>query len=91
MRFVKKLTKKQTDSAKEKRMNWEKARAQEHQERKQWMKRQTVYHTYGSDDDEDEDEGTDKDSSSVINRTRTRSTQKKCKCGSTEHYRTTVL
>ena len=55
------------------------------------MKRQAVYHTYGSDDDEDEDEGTDEDSSSVITskRTGTRSTQKKCKCGSTEHYCTT--
>ena len=64
-------------------MNWKKARAQEHQERKQWIKRQAVYHTHGSDDDEDEDKGTDKDSSSVITskRTGTRSTQKNVNVG----------
>ena len=91
----KSLAKKQTDLAKEKRTNWKKARAQEHQERKQWMRRQAVYHTYGSDDDdddnEDEDEGTDEGGISVVTSKRRRSqhaTQNKCKCGSTEHYRT---
>ena len=52
--------------AKEKRTSWKKVRAQEHQERKQWMKRQVVYHTYGIDDDDDEDEVTDEESNRAV-------------------------
>ena len=89
----KNLTKKQSDLSKEKRTNWKKARAQEHQERKQWMKRQAVYHTYGTDDDDDEDEEvTDEESNRAVTtkrapvrRTSTTATRSKCKCGSSEH------
>ena len=90
------LAKKQTDSAKENRTNWKKARAQEHQERKQWMKRQAVYHTYGSDDDDDEDDENERATNEDANASKrtgtqhtTQSTSRKCKCGSTQHYRTT--
>ena len=85
----KNLTKKQSDLAKEKQTNWKKARAQEHQERKQWMKRQAVYHTYGTDDDNDE-EVTDEESNRTVATKqarvrRTYSANAKCKCGSSEH------
>ena len=78
--------------AKEKRTSWKKARDQEHQERKQWMKRQVVYHTYGTDDDDDEDEEvTNEESNRAVTtkqtpvRASTSATQRKCKCGSSEH------
>ena len=80
----KNLNKKQSDSAKEKRTNWKKARAQEHQERKQWMKRQTVYHTYGTDDDEDDDEMSDEEGTTTTT-TRRATASWGCKCGSYQH------
>ena len=82
----KNLAKKQTDEAKDKRTDWKKARVQEQEERKQWSRRQTIYHTYGSDDDnEDEDNvelregGTEQCGSKATNAVR------QCKCGSSEH------
>lgn len=83
----KNLAKKQSNAAKEKRTNWKKARAQEHHERKQWMKRQSVYHTYGTDDDEDDDEMTDEESTRVVTNKHSSAiaTRGKCKCGSSEH------
>ena len=44
------LERKQTEQAKENRTNWKKARVQEQEERKQWIRRQKILHTYGSDD-----------------------------------------
>ena len=85
---TKTLKKKKTDEAKEKRINWKKARVQEQEERKEWIQRQAVHHTYGSEEeDEDEAEETVASSSnsqsSVSVKTRT-----KCKCGSSQHKNT---
>ena len=82
---AKNLEKKKTDEAKEKRTNWKKARVQEQEERKEWIRRQAVHHTYGSEDeDEEETEETvassSKSQSSAFVKTRT-----KCKCGSSQH------
>lgn len=86
---AKNLAKKQTDEAKDKRTDWKKARVQEQEERKQWSRRQTIHHTYGSDDDnEDEDNaelpkgGTEQHGSKASNAVRQ---VLKCKCGSSEH------
>ena len=56
------------------------------------MKRQAVYHTYGTDDDNDDKEVTDEESSSTfatkqapVRRASVASTKSKCKCGSSEH------
>ena len=62
---TKTLKKKKTDEAKEKRINWKKARVQEQEERKEWIQRQAVHHTYGSEE-EDEDEETVASSSSKV-------------------------
>ena len=91
MKYVKKILPKSKVICLKK--NGQIGRRQEHQERKQWMKRQAVYHTYGTDDDDDEDEEvTDKESNRAVTtkrapvrRTSTTATRSKCKCGSSEH------
>ena len=59
----------------------EKARVQKQEEQKMWNHRQTIHHTYGSDDDEDEDnvESTEQHGSKASTAVR------KCKCGSSDH------
>ena len=47
------IAKKQTDEAKDKRIGWKKARVQEQEERRLWSRRQTIQHTYGSDENEE--------------------------------------
>jgi len=80
------LERKQTEQAKENRTNWKKARVQEQEERKQWIRRQKVLHTYGSDDDdEDSNEDNDENDCDVGNARK----QRKCKCGSFTHRLTT--
>ena len=76
------LKKKQTEVAKENRTSWKKARVQEQEERKQWICRQRIQHTYGSDDEEDSDDDL---SDSNEHHTTSSRTQGKCKCGSTTH------
>ena len=84
------LEKKKTDEAKEKRTNWKKARVQEQEERKLWIRRQNIHHTYGSEDDEDDENDED---DTILNKRKKVSlrsatsdkTRSKCKCGSTEH------
>ena len=49
------LERKQTEQAKENQTNWKKASVQEQEERKQWISKQKVLHTYGSDDNSNED------------------------------------
>ena len=59
------------------------------------MKRQTVYHTYGTDDDEDDDEMSNEEGTTTTTTTTTRhataqhasasGTRAKCKCGSYQH------
>ena len=54
------------------------------------MKRQAVYHPYGTDDDDDNEEVTDEESNRTVATKqarvrRTYSANAKCKCGSSEH------
>ena len=85
---AKNLEKKQTEEAKQKRTNWKKARVQEQEERKQWIHRQRIEHTYGSDEDDDDDQLSDGDVTQNEGTTSSATTSKKhnkCKCGSTSH------
>ena len=82
------LERKKTEEAKENRTNWKKARVQEQEERKQWIRRQRIQHTYGSDDEDDGDDDDLSDNCDVANNelcaTSSRK-QGKCKCGSATH------
>ena len=87
---AKNLEKKQTEEAKQQHTNWKKARVHEQEERKQWIYRQKILHTYGSDNDDDDDQLSDDDGSdATLNEgtaTSTNTSEKnKCKCGSTSH------
>ena len=68
--------------------NWKKARVQEQEERKQWIHKQRIQHTYGSNND-DSDELSECDDTSkdkgVAPATITTLKKGKCKCGSTSH------
>ena len=87
------LLKQKTIEAKEKRVAYKAKRASDLDKRKKWVKQQALKHTYGSDDDEDEDKD-DKSSSKRVERSDfdqtvfTSSNVKACKCGSTNHFRT---
>jgi len=85
---AKNLEKKQTEEAKQQRTNWKKARVQEQEERKQWIRKQRIQHTYGSDNDETDElsecDDTSKDKG-VASATITTSKKGKCKCGSMSH------
>ena len=74
---------------------------QEQEERKLWSRRQTIHHTYGSDDDNEDERPTDEDnseshkggtSSTASNKSSTAPSMSskahhrlKCKCGSMDH------
>ena len=85
---AKNLEQKQTEEAKQQRTNWKKAHVQEQEERKQWIRKQRILHTYGSDNDDTDElsEGDDtfKDKG-VAPATITTSKKGKCKCSSTSH------
>ena len=82
---AKNLEKKQTEEAKQQRTNWKKARAQEQEERKQWIRKQRIQHTYDSDND-DTDELSDCDEKRRHCSCHHYYIKKgKCKCGSTSH------
>ena len=90
---VKELEKKKTDEAKQKRISHKIARAEDQEERKKWVKRQAILHTYGAD--EAGDDGSEVDRSLVTEaegivgeEELTIVSGKKCKCGSTSHQRT---
>jgi len=78
------LENKQTEDAKENRTSWKKARVQEQEERKMWIRRQRIQHTYGSDEEDDDDDDDELSDSTEHHSTFSR-TQGKCKCGSSTH------
>ena len=88
---AKNLEQKKTDEAKEKRITWKSARVQEQEERKLWIQRQNVHHTYDSDDEEDKAEDDEAENDNIVVNMHTKASSqsarsdKKCKCGSTEH------
>ena len=79
------LERKQTEEAKENRVNWKTARVQEQEERKQWIHRQRIQHTYGSDDEDDGYDDDLSDNCDVANNELCSRKQGKCKCGSATH------
>lgn len=92
---MKELEKKKTDKAKQKRISHKIARAEDQEERKKWVKRQAICHTYGAD--EEGDDGNEEDRSLVqeaesILRGEEEDTTivsgRKCRCGSASHQRT---
>lgn len=91
-------TRQQSDEGKRKRVQQKIARAEDQAERKKWGKRQVVQHSYGADDDHDgaaetEDPGLIADAQSLMaaisdGNDVTVVSGKKCRCGSTQHKRT---
>lgn len=92
------LRKQKTDESKHKRIRVKVARAEDQEARKKWVKRQALVHTYGGGDDDD---GNDDVSEEITREANvlmggtveedgglTVISGKKCKCGSTQHKRT---
>ena len=75
------LEKKQTEQSKENCTSWKKTHVQEQEERKQWIHRQRIQHTYDSDEEEDYDDDLGDSSHNEQDTTSSR-TQGKCKYGS---------
>lgn len=89
---MKELEKKKTDQAKQKRVSHKIARSEDQEERKKWVKRQAILHTYGA---EDEDDGSEEDRTLIQEAERIMGGEeteivsgRKCRCGSTTHLRT---
>lgn len=88
---MKDLAKKKTEEYKQQRISQKVARAEDQEERKKWVKRQAVIHTYGV---EGEDEGTEdsnlvQEAEQLLGGEDTQIVSgRKCKCGSTSHLRT---
>lgn len=92
------VQKQKTDEAKHRRIRVKVARAEDQEARKKWVKRQAVVHTYGvGDDDDDNDDVSQeiiRDANVLVQGTAegdgdlTVISGKMCKCGSTEHKRT---
>ena len=88
----------QSDEGKKKRVQQKIARAEDQAERKKWGKRQAVQHSYGADDNDDgageiEDPGLMADAQSLMSAIGdanevTIISGNKCRCGSTQHKRT---
>jgi len=89
---MKELEKKKTDGTKQKRVSQKIARAEDQEERKKWVKRQAILHTYGVEDEED-DSGEDRtlvqQAQRMVGGEETVIVSgRKCRCGSTTHQRT---
>ena len=84
------LQKEKTTEAKANRVKMKVARAEDQESRRKWLKRKAIEHTYGHDEDDNQDteepqeigDVTDGDNSTVV------ISGKCCRCGSTEHKRT---
>ncbi|KAK3744062.1 hypothetical protein QZH41_007954 [Actinostola sp. cb2023] len=93
---IEELKKQKTAAAKQNRIHMKVARAEEQEARRKWGKRQTVMHTYGNDDEDDEGDPVDQETVRLaeaaipegIDGSTTVISGKKCRCGSTEHRRT---
>ena len=88
---MKNLAKKKTEDAKQKRISQKVARAKDQEERKKWVKRQAVIHTYGVEGEKDstEDSNLVQEAEQMLGGENTQIVSgRKCKCGSTSHQRT---
>ena len=85
------LLKQKTEEAKKKRIAYKAKRASDLDNRKRWVKQQTISHTYGSDDEEEDDKTSSKrvESSDFDQNVFTSTKAKACKCGSLTHFRIT--
>ena len=86
------LEKKKTDEAKQKRVSHKIARSEDQEERKKWVKRQAILHTYGVEDEGDgseEDRTLVQEAEHIMGGEETMMVSgRKCRCGSTTHLRT---
>ena len=89
---MKELEKKKTDEAKQKRVSHKIAHSEDQEERKRWVKRQAILHTYGVEDDDDggeEDRTLVQEAERILGGEETVIVSgRKCRCGSTTHQRT---
>ena len=88
---MKNLAKKKTEEAKQKRISQKVACAEDQDERKKWVKRQAVIHTYGVEGEEDgtEDSNLVQVAEQLLGGENTQIVSgRKCKCGSNSHQRT---
>ena len=89
---MKELAKKKTVEAKQKRISNKVARAEDQEERKKWVKRQAILHTYGVEGEEvdaEEDVNLVQEAESMVGgEDAVIVSGRKCKCGSTSHQRT---
>lgn len=89
---MKELEKKKTDQAKQKRVSHKIARSEDQEERKKWVKRQAILHTYGAEDDDDgseEDRTLIQEAERIMGGEETEIVSgRKCRCGSTTHLST---
>ena len=87
------LLKQKTEEAKKKRIAYKAKRASDLDNRKRWVKQQSISHsiTYGSDDEEEDDKTSSKrvESSDFDQNVFTSTKAKACKCGSLTHFRIT--
>ena len=82
------LEKQKTEFSKKNRINMKVARVEDQAARRNWGKRQAVQHTYGGVDDEESGDDRSTVEVEVPNGGVTIVSGRKCKCGSTEHRRT---
>lgn len=88
---MKDLAKKKTEEYKQQRISQKVARAEDQEERKKWVKRQAVIHTYGVEGEEEgtEDSNLVQEAEQLLGGEDTQIVSgRKCKCGSTSHLRT---
>lgn len=88
---MKELAKKKTGETKKKRISNKIARAEDQEERKKWVKRQAILHTYGVEGEEDEteeDASLAQEAEHILGGEEAIVSGRKCKCGSTTYQRT---
>ncbi len=91
---MKDIEKTKTDKTKKNRVQMKVARVEDQLERKKWVKKQALLHSYGKDSDGDDDDD-DEDDNELDAKQRTEGVLKQatkvkirnCRCGSKEHMR----
>ena len=89
---MKDLEKAKTDKVKKNRIKMKVARVEDQLERKKWVKKQALQHSYGNEDDDEDNSDNDDDANKRIAveaaKQITKVKERKCRCGSKEHKRT---
>ena len=91
---MKDLEKAKTDKVKKNRIQMKVARVEDQLERKKWVKKQALQHSYGNEDDDEDNSDDDNDDNAnkriAVEAAKqiTKVKERKCRCGSKEHKRT---